>query len=36
MSVKTLALHKTKTVLLDSRQEKECKVNHLKEALFVG
>ncbi|WP_299669357.1 rhodanese-like domain-containing protein [uncultured Polaribacter sp.] len=36
MSVQTLALPKTKAILLDAREEKEFKVSHLKEAVLVG
>tara|TARA_B100000795_G_scaffold234931_1_gene194337 strand:- start:3795 stop:4289 length:495 start_codon:yes stop_codon:yes gene_type:complete len=36
MSVDILASAKTKAVLLDAREEKEFKVSHLKNALFVG
>jgi rhodanese-related sulfurtransferase len=36
MSVETLAMPKTKAILLDAREEKEYKVSHLKEAICVG
>jgi len=36
MSVETLAMPKTKAILLDAREEKEYKVSHLKEAFCVG
>ncbi|QNM85554.1 rhodanese-like domain-containing protein [Polaribacter haliotis] len=36
MSVETLALPKTKAILLDAREEKEFKVSHLKDAIRVG
>lgn len=36
MSVETLALPKTKAILLDAREEKEYKVSHLKDAICVG
>jgi rhodanese-related sulfurtransferase len=36
MSVETLAMPKTKVILLDAREEKEYKVSHLKEAICVG
>ncbi|UAM97013.1 rhodanese-like domain-containing protein [Polaribacter litorisediminis] len=36
MSVETLALPKTKAILLDARQEKEYNVSHLQNAIRVG
>ena len=36
ISVDVLASQKTNTILLDAREEKEFKVSHLKNALFVG
>jgi rhodanese-related sulfurtransferase len=36
MSVETLAMPKTKAILLDAREEKEYNVSHLKEAICVG
>lgn len=36
MSVETLALPKTKAILLDAREEKEFNVSHLKDAVYVG
>lgn len=36
MSVETLAMKKTKAILLDAREEKEYNVSHIKDALFVG
>ncbi|QTE22119.1 rhodanese-like domain-containing protein [Polaribacter cellanae] len=36
MSVETLALPKTKAILLDAREEKEFNVSHLKDAIRVG
>jgi rhodanese-related sulfurtransferase len=36
MSVETLAMPKTKAILLDAREEKEYNVSHIKDALFVG
>lgn len=36
MSVETLALSKTKAILLDAREEKEFKVSHLENAISVG
>ena len=36
MSVETLALPKTKAILLDAREIKEYKVSHIKNAIFVG
>ena len=36
ISVKELSALKTKAILLDAREEKEYKVSHLKNALFVG
>ncbi len=36
ISVETLALPKTKAILLDAREEKEYKVSHLKNAICVG
>jgi rhodanese-related sulfurtransferase len=36
MSVETLALPKTKAILLDAREEKEFKVSHLENAISVG
>jgi rhodanese-related sulfurtransferase len=36
ISVDSLGSSKTKAILLDAREEKEFKVSHLKNALFVG
>lgn len=36
MSVETLALPKTKAILLDAREEKEFEVSHLEDAIYVG
>jgi rhodanese-related sulfurtransferase len=36
MSVETLAMTKTKAILLDAREEKEYNISHIKDALFVG
>lgn len=36
MSLETLALSKTMVILLDTREEKEFKVSHLKNAIYVG
>ncbi len=36
MSVATLALPKTKAILLDARAQKEYSVSHIKEAICVG
>ena len=36
ISVETLALPKTKAVLLDAREENEFKVSHLENAIYVG
>ena len=36
MSVETLALPKTKAILLDAREEKEFNVSHLRDAVYVG
>ncbi|WP_339893848.1 rhodanese-like domain-containing protein [uncultured Algibacter sp.] len=36
ISVQELAMPKTKAVLLDSREEKEFKTSHLKNAIWVG
>jgi rhodanese-related sulfurtransferase len=36
ISVNTLALPNTKAILLDAREEKEYKVSHIKEAIWVG
>lgn len=36
MSVETLALPKTKAILLDAREAKEFKVSHLEDAIRVG
>lgn len=36
MSVETLALPKTAAILLDAREQKEYKVSHLKNAIWVG
>jgi len=36
MSVETLAMPKTKAILLDAREAKEYNVSHLKNAVFVG
>jgi rhodanese-related sulfurtransferase len=36
ISVETLALPKTKAILLDTREEKEFKVSHLRGAISVG
>ena len=36
MSVETLAMPKTKAILLDAREAKEYNVSHLKNAIWVG
>jgi rhodanese-related sulfurtransferase len=36
ISVETLAMPETNAILLDAREEKEFKVSHIKDALFVG
>ena len=36
ISVETLALPKTAAILLDAREQKEYKVSHLKNAIWVG
>lgn len=36
ISVEELALHKNQYVLLDTRELKEYKVSHLKDAMYVG
>jgi rhodanese-related sulfurtransferase len=36
ISVNELATQETKPILLDAREEKEFKVSHLKDAVFVG
>ena len=36
MSVETLALPKTDAILLDAREQKEFKISHLKNAIYVG
>lgn len=36
ISVETLAMPKTKSILLDAREQKEYEVSHLKNAIHVG
>lgn len=36
ISVETLAMPKTKAILLDAREEKEYNVSHLEDAILVG
>ena len=36
ISVEELAMDKTKIILLDAREEKEYKVSHIEDAMYVG